>query len=208
MELSDYIRVLRTSWLIVLISAVVGLAAGGTYTALQTPTYGAVAKIVVSSVVPTSDVPVKIKNDPAITRVRTYAGLASTPDVLEPVIESLGLDTTVAELSGRVWVSASSGTSQIVIAGGAPGAQAAADLANAVAVSLTDAIEKLEDRPDQSESSIWVTTVQDATPPSAASGPRLKTNLMLGGISGLALGLAIAVLRDVFSRRALAKREQ
>lgn len=207
MELSDYIRVLRNSWLIILLSTVAGLAVGFAYTTLQTPSYGAVAKIVVSAAVPTGEVVVKTKNDPAINRVRTYAELASTPDVLEPVIESLGLDTTPAELSGRVWVSVTPGTSQIVIAGGAPDAQAAADLANAVGVSLTDAIEKIEDQPAQPES-IWVTTVQDATPPSAASGPRLKTNLMLGGISGLALGLAIAVLRDVSSRRASAKREQ
>lgn len=206
MELSDYIRVLRTSWLIIVLSTVAGIAAGVAYTGLQTPTYGAVAKIVVTTALPTTDVPITTKNDPAITRVRTYVELANTPDVLEPVIEDLGLDTTPAELSTRIWVSVSAGTSQIIIAGGAPDAQDAADLANALTASLTDAIEKLEERPGEAQS-LWVTTVQEATPPAAPSGPRLQTNLLLGAISGLALGLAIAVVRDVVRRRALVKSE-
>lgn len=103
MELRDYVRILHRNWILILVLLLLGLAGGAGYAALQQPKYVASTQLYVS-----------VRTEGAATgdlvqgttfarqMVTSYVDVVGTALVLEPVIEELGLDDSVAELSGRI----------------------------------------------------------------------------------------------------------
>ena len=49
MEFPDYIRILRKSWVLIVLLALVGTGAAATYSQLQTPKFSATSKVFVST---------------------------------------------------------------------------------------------------------------------------------------------------------------
>ena len=102
MELRDYVRILHKNWILILILLVLGLAGGAGYAALQAPKYVASTQLYVS-----------VRTEGAATgdlvqgttfarqMVTSYVDVVNTALVLDPVIDELGLDTTVAGLASR-----------------------------------------------------------------------------------------------------------
>ncbi len=102
MELSDYIRVLRKSWLIIVAAALVGVAAAAAYSLTRTPIYSAESQVFVSTQGSGSTAELQQGNTFTQARVTTYANLVTTPLVMAPVIDDLNLDMTPAELAEQV----------------------------------------------------------------------------------------------------------
>jgi capsular exopolysaccharide synthesis family protein len=201
-ELSDYIRILRKSWILIVALALVGVAGAASLSLLQTPQYSATSKVFVSTSSSGSVTELAQGNTFTVQRVNTYSDLATTPIVLLPVIAQLELETNEGALSKAISVAAPLNTSIIEITVVNDDPVLAADIANATAESLTDVVDRIETpATEDATSAVKLTLVQQATVPGAPVSPNVSLNIALGVLVGLAVGVGLAVLRQVLDTR-------
>ncbi|WP_130176345.1 polysaccharide biosynthesis tyrosine autokinase [Cryobacterium sp. SO1] len=202
MELRDYIRILRKGWVVIVLLTLVGVGAAAAYSLTLTPRYSATAKVFVSTQGAGTTSELQQGSTFTVQRVKTYSSLVSTPIVLLPVIETLGLGITSDQLAGRVTASAPLDTSIITINVSDTDPARAAETANAVSASLAAVVEEIES-PDAVDalSPVKLTPAQEATVPARPMSPNVPLNIVLGTILGLALGLTVAVLRETLETR-------
>ncbi|TFD50144.1 polysaccharide biosynthesis tyrosine autokinase [Cryobacterium sp. Hh11] len=208
MELRDHIRILRDRWILIVAATCRSVSAASVFSIVQTPIYSTTSKAVVltESCGTTSDL-VQGANF-AVTRVKTYARLATTPLVLLPVIESLDLRSTAVELAKGIAVSALLDTSIMDISVTDTDPVRAAEIANAVAQSLTDEVQKVEQPDDPTAASpVKLTRVQVASVPTSTVSPNVPLHFALGALVGLALGVGLAVLRETLDTRIRTQRD-
>ncbi len=137
----------------------------------------------------------------AVQRVKSYAPLVKSPEVLDPVIAQLGLSTTSLELGRQVSVSSAPETVLLDVSVSDADPALAARIADAISVRLGAVIEELETPRDSEVSNVKVSLAQPAAEPTSPSSPRVLVDLTLGAAAGLALGLAGAMLRQSLDRR-------
>ena len=174
---------------------------GGAASVLVKPSYTAETQLFVAIQNSGSVQELQQGNTFSQARVQSYVKTVVTPVVLQPVIDSLGLDMTAAGLSGQVEATTEANTVLINIAvtDGSP-AQAAA-IAQSVASSLVDTVEALEKPRAGGSSPVSLTIVTPATAPASPSAPNTRLNLVLGLLMGLALGIGVAAMRSSLDRR-------
>lgn len=201
MELTDYVRILRKSWLIIVLATLVGVAAGAGWSLTRTTLYQAQSTVFVST--QSGDSIAELQQGSTFTqqRVNTYAGLVTQPIVLNPVIAQLNLGVTASELATSVQANTTLNTTFITISVTDPNPVAAAELANALGASLTSAVEALETPAGSDTSPVRLTRTRDAIPPLTPSSPNVPLNLAFGGLVGLGVGLVTAILRGVLDTR-------
>nr|WP_243075697.1 polysaccharide biosynthesis tyrosine autokinase [Microbacterium sp. SS28] len=207
MELTDYIRILRKSWLIIVLATILGVGVAAAYSLTRTPLYEAQSTVFVSSQAGGSIAELQQGSNFTQSRVTTYANLVTTPIVMNPVIAELDLGMTSIELSKAVTASSALNTTLITITVENPSAIAAADIANALGASLTAAVETIETPNGADTSPVRLTRVKDAVPALSPSSPNVPLNLALGALVGLAIGIGIAVLRSVLDNRVRTPRD-
>ncbi|GAA5205027.1 polysaccharide biosynthesis tyrosine autokinase [Microbacterium kyungheense] len=201
MELTDYIRILRKNWVIIVVATLVGIGVGAVWSLTRTPEYEAQSTVFVSTQAGSTIQELQQGSSFTQSRVQTYSNLVTTPIVMNPVIAELDLGMTAGELGAEVEASAALNTTLITITVTDTDPVRAADIANALGASLTSAVEKLETPNGTETSPVRLSRVKDALPPLTPSSPNVPLNLALGGLIGLALGIGIAVLRAVLDTR-------
>ena len=204
MELRDYIRILRKSWILIVAIALVGVAAAGFYSAFAPVKYTASAKVFVSTSSDSSIQDIVSGGSFVQARITTYVNLVGTSRVLAPAAAALGIASSPSALADEVSASAALNTTIIQISAVVGAPKLAADLANAVAASLTTAVQDLETTDisaGSASSPVKLTVVQQAAVPTTPSSPNTRLNIVLGLIVGLVLGIGGAVLRNVLDTR-------
>ena len=133
-------------------------------------------------------------------QIKSYPALTTTQSVLQPVIDDLGLHTTVGQLKGQISVTNPTNTAfvNISVTNGDP-AQAA-DIANAVAKSLSSVVENTL-YASGSHSSVKLSIVQPRYRQAHRDAPKWKLNILIGIIGGLILGVFAALLKDVLAKQ-------
>jgi capsular exopolysaccharide synthesis family protein len=210
MELTDYIRILRKNWLIIVVATLLGVGIAAVWSLTRTPMYQAQSTVFVSTQAGSSITELQQGSSFTQSRVMTYSNLVTTPIVMNPVIAELGLGMTASELGARVSASAATGTTLISITVTDADPVQAAEIANALGASLAAAVESIEaiETPEGTQASpVRLSRVQDALPPLSPSSPNVPLNLALGGLIGLALGIGVAVLRSVLDTRVRTPRD-
>ncbi|MDQ7878375.1 polysaccharide biosynthesis tyrosine autokinase [Microbacterium sp. QXD-8] len=201
MELTDYIRILRKNWVIIVVATLLGLGIAGAWSLTRTPQYEAQSTVFVSTQSGSTIQDLQQGSNFTQSRVQTYTNLVTTPIVMNPVIAELGLGMTASELSAEVEASAALNTTLITITVTGADPVQAADVANALGASLKSTVERLETPNGTDTSPVRVERVKDALPPLKPSSPNVPLNLALGALVGLALGIGVAVLRAVLDTR-------
>lgn len=200
-ELQDYLLILRKRWLSILLITLFSTGAAIASSLAMTPMYQATTQLFVSvqGGASTSD----LLQGANFTRqqVTSYTQLVTSPLVLNPVIDDLGLDARSESLAARIEASSPLNTSLIDVTVTDENPAMAAATADAVAQQFKDVIGDLETPIDGGPSAVKVSVVRDAAAPVAPSSPNLKFNAALGMILGLGLGIAIAILREVLNTR-------
>ena len=202
MELRDYIRILRKSWVLIVLLTLVGVGASAGYSLLQTPLFSATSKVFVSTQNTGTTSELAQGNTFTVARVTTYADLVTTPLVLMPVIASLELNIESAELAEKVTASAPLNTPIIDITVTDSDPVRAAETAIAISSSLTTVVQEIE-TPEAADSAspVKLTIAQEANVPAAPVSPNVPINISLGALIGLTLGLGISVLRETLELR-------
>ncbi|MFE5407264.1 polysaccharide biosynthesis tyrosine autokinase [Microbacterium sp. NPDC056569] len=201
MELTDYIRILRKNWVIIVVATLVGIGVAAAWSLTRTPQYEAQSTVFVSTQTGANIQEIQQGSNFTQSRVQTYTNLVSTPIVMNPVIAELGLGTTANELAATVEASAALNTTLITITVTGPDPVQAADVANALGASLKSVVERLETPNGTETSPVRIERVKDALPPLTPSSPNVPLNLALGALVGLAIGIGVAVLRAVLDTR-------
>lgn len=207
MELSDYIRILRKSWLAIVIATLLGLAAAAGYSLTRTPMYESQSVVFVQSQAGSTVTELQQGSSFAQSRITTYVSLVREPVVMNPVITQLGLDTSADDLAENVKSSSPLNSTLIQITVQDPDPVMAADIANALGASLAAAVERIDTPAGQDQSAIKLTRVRDAAAAYAPVSPNIPLNLALGLLVGLAIGIGIAVLRSVLDNRVRSPRD-
>jgi capsular exopolysaccharide synthesis family protein len=201
LELNDYLRAVRRHWRLVTLCAVLGLILGTASGFVVRPTYSAETKLFVALQNSGSVQELQQGNTFTQARVLSYVETVRTPLVLQPAIDSLGLDTTPLELADHVGASADLNTVIITITVSDESPVQAASLAQAIGTSLVDSVGELESPASGGSSPVKLSVITPATAPSEPSAPNTALYLAIGLLVGLTMGLAVAVLRTVLDTR-------
>ncbi|MGB8022660.1 MAG: polysaccharide biosynthesis tyrosine autokinase [Candidatus Nanopelagicales bacterium] len=189
----EYWQTLRSSWPMIFISTLVGSLLALGMSAVTTPTYEATSQLFA-----TVRAGEELLSGGTFVqqRVRSYVEVLYSPDVLEPVIESLGLDTTTDELANSVSANSPTGTVLLNITATDTSAQRAADISNATAKSLAREIVRLETTQAGTQP-VKVELIRPALVPSDPVSPKTLLNILLGALLGLLAGVTISIVRQL-----------
>ncbi|MCO4264407.1 polysaccharide biosynthesis tyrosine autokinase [Pseudarthrobacter sp. MDT3-26] len=201
MDLRDYLRILRRNWLLIVATALVGLLVGGAASVLTKPTYTAETQLFVAIQSSGTVQELQQGNTFSQARVQSYVKTVVSPVVLQPVIDTLGLDFTAEELAENVKANTDLNTVLINISVSDHSPVQAAAIAEAVASSLIKAVDTLEKPKTGGTSPVSLSVIKPAIAPSAPAAPSTRINLLLGLVIGLTLGIAAAVLRMTLDNR-------
>ena len=197
MELKDYIRIIRKRWRIIVAATLVVLAGAALATTLSPKIYQAQTRLFVSTSGGSDSGALLSGSNFTQQRVKSYADVITTPSVLNPVIETLKLDTTAAKLGEQIPASVPLDTVLIEVAVTSTKPAEAAQIADAVGKQFTQTVSDLESVSTGKSSPVKVTVVSTPTVPIAPISPKPTRNLALGVVLGLLLGLGLALLRDL-----------
>ena len=197
MELKDYIRVIRKRWRIIMAAMLVVLAGAALATTFSPKVYEAQTQLFVSTSGGNDSGALLQGSSFTQQRVKSYADIMTSPKVLDPVIEKLGLDTTAAKLATQITATVPLDTVliQVTVTDGSP--RRAAEVADALGKEFTTAVAELEAVSKTTPSPVKVSIVSTPTVPTAPISPKPTRNLALGVVLGLLLGLGLALLRDL-----------
>lgn len=200
MTLNEYVDTLRRHWLlIIVVTLLAGLAAYGLARTLPKQ-YQSTASVLVIATTATNTSEVAQGSNYAQNVVQSYALLATSPKVLDPVIRKLELGTTAGELAKVVDAQAPLNTAVINISTQDPDPDQAQRISTAVADSLASAVAELAPR-ISGKPAITVELIAPAPLPSIPVSPNTRLYLILGGLLGLALSVLFALLRRLMNAR-------
>lgn len=201
MDLHEYLRIARRSWIVIVSSVLCGLLVGAIATLLVRPTYTSESQLFVAIQGTGTVTELQQGNTFSQARVQSYVKTVRTPVVLQPAIDSLGISTTASALAGKVQAKSDLNTVIISITAEDTSPVQAAAIAQAVADSLVRAVDTLEKPKSGGTSPITLSVIRPAEAPSSPTAPNPQLNLVIGSIFGLLAGLCLAILRAVLDNR-------
>lgn len=178
-----------------------GLLGAGIASVLIKPTYTAETQLFVAIQNSGSVQELAQGNTFSQARVQSYVKTVTTPTVLQPVIDSLGLRLTPAQLADQIKASTDLNTVIVTVSVSDGSPVQAAAIAEGVASSLIKAVDTLERPQVGGTSPVRLSVVTPAAAPQAPSAPNTKLNLALGLLIGLMLGVAVSVVRTTMDNR-------
>ncbi|MBA3780855.1 MAG: polysaccharide biosynthesis tyrosine autokinase [Nocardioides sp.] len=196
MTLLDFLKVLRKRWVTVVLLTQLGIVVAAGISALLPKQYEAAATSFVTITTNGSDPTAVYQSSQfALQRVKSYTLLIDSPQVLDAVIDDLGLDTTAQKLSGKVSLENPLDTTILTVRATDTDPERAAAIANGTSAQLSSVIESLETPRSDVESPVKVTLTTPAPTPESPVSPKLPINLTLGLLLGLAAGITVALAR-------------
>lgn len=198
MDPREFVRMIERNWALVIALVLLSGALASGYSLLKTPQYQATAKAVVQPTAATSSLDLTQGTSYAQTAVKTYADIATTTYVLDPVIKRLKLSDTPEQLRSRVIVVAPLDETVLTVTTSDSDPRRAAQIANAVLTQTANAVQTLSPDAASRTASVRMTLVESAAPPASPFSPNVPLNTALGLVLGLVLGLLAAFVRNQF----------
>jgi len=194
-QLQDYFSTLKRYWALLLVTTLLGGLASYAYSQTVEPTYRSQADIMV---VPTrGETPAELAQGAnyVSSLAQTYALLAVSPEVLDPVIDELELEVTARQLAKTVEVQVPLDTLviQIRVTDTDPGR--ARVVADAIADQLGSTIPRVSPSDRDDQPSVHITTIAAASIPQHPVSPDLRKNGLIGTAVGFVIGVAVALYR-------------
>lgn len=201
MELMDYLHIARKYWRSIVAVILLGGIGAGLFSLLSKPMYTATTSILLSvaGVADTAS-ELSVGATYAQTEVKSLALVATAPIVVQPVIDSLGLDTTPEALAKSLTATVPVNTAVIDLAVVNGDAAQAARIANALGEQIVAAVKQLTPSSANGGHTVVATIIRPAVAPTSPTSPRTAQNLWVGFLLGLLLAAAQALARDALPR--------
>lgn len=193
MDLREYVLALRKRWPVIVALTVIGGFLAYAYAHSLTPVYKARADVYVSLNGGQTAGDFVQGSTYVQNSIQSFVQLANMPIVLNQVVDELGLDRSVSNLSGSVSASNPLNTFIIQVAVTDSDPRRAALVANSVAAHLGSTVHDLSPTIASGAKAVSVSTIAPATPPKYPFKPN-KRFIVAGGLAlGLACGLVLAL---------------
>lgn len=199
MDLRTYVAVLLRNWLLILLAIVLGLAAAGAVVLFSTPRYSSTAKILFSASRVDTGQDLAYAGNYVQSRMQTYKGLATTPAVLDKVIDELELEMTASELAEDISVQTSQIDTLIGVTVEAADRRDAMLIADSVAGQLIGAVVEVENSgaSEEDEPGVRGVVVGRAILPKEPSSPDVPIDLLAGLLLGAFVGVGAVTARHL-----------
>ena len=199
MTFRGYLSLLRARWLTVVAATLVGAAAAGADIFLMTPQYEARTESFIALKQGANESNTAYQGGLfSQDRIKSYAEVVTSPAVTATVVERLKLPLTPDQLAGKIRAVPKSDTVLISITVRDPSAIHARDLANAVSRRFAEVVADLEAPSGTGGSLVKVSVIRSAAVPQSPVSPRIPLTIALGVVTGLLLGVGLAVALDAF----------
>ena len=196
MGLNDLLKILRTRWVTVCVTALMTICGAILYTFLQTPLYQASTRLFVSTIGGESVSDIYSGNRLSQERVLSYTQLIMGETLAQRTIDRLNLDVDSATLKANVTAKSKPNTVLIDVSVLDESPIRARDIANALSDEFVLMARELETSSPGEKPDARVVVEQRSAIPVNPVVPKKARNLALGIILGGTLGLGLAVLRD------------
>ena len=194
MGLREYWIIVRKRWSVIVSTIVIALFVGAIYVLFITPTYSSTARLFVSTESTTSTSDLLQGSNFTQQRVKSYADIANSPKVLDPVIRDLGLHEIAEDLPKRISSNVPLNTVIIEITVEDESPVRAAAITNRVSQSLIAAVAEIEQPGDGASTPVKVTVIQEGQIPPFPDNPKPLLDMVIALFGGLVLGLGVAIL--------------
>jgi succinoglycan biosynthesis transport protein ExoP len=201
LSFGDYWLIVRKRWGLMVLVTVLGLLGALAVNQFTTPMYLSTAKLFVSS--QTSDSASDLLSGSSFTqqRVKSYADLVTSPSVLNTVINELDLHSIRRDLAERITATVPLNEVIIQIDVLDESRYRAAQIANAVATSLTTTVNRIEAPLSGASSPVKLSMVQPGTISPIPDSPKPLLNFALGFFVGLVLSIGLSVLLETLDNK-------
>ena len=197
MNLRDFIKVLRTRWITICVTALVTILAAVSYSLTQTPLYQASTRLYVSTTSGSTTSDLYNANRLSQERVLSYTELIMGQTLAQRTIDRLDLAMSASSLAARVSAKSNPDTVLIGVFVRDPSPVRARDIANALSDEFVAMVAELETPIRGARPDARVVVEQRATIPAVPVVPKTFRNLVLSVLLGVMLGVGLAVLRDL-----------
>jgi polysaccharide biosynthesis transport protein len=193
-DLPDYFQVLRRRWISVTIVALATIALTAAVTLAMITKYTATTRLYFSAEASES------LTDLA-KGMTSYAEVATSPLVLDAVINELNLQTTSTELARTVTVVVPPDTVILEISAVDADPERAAAIANAVGAEVAHVVGDLSHERTDGSKAVQAITLAPALVPTQPSSPNVLLNLLLGVLLGPLFGVGAALLCNMLDTK-------
>lgn len=197
MEVREFLEVLRRRWLSASIVALLVLAGAAAATLATTPTYTSTTRLFFAVQGTESVTDLAQGSTFAEKQMTSYAQVATSPLVLDPVMRQLNLPGSVSDLARSVTAVVPADTVILQVTVTRTDAGQATLIADAIGRQLAEVAGDLSPGQGSGAQAVKATILAPASVPTAPSAPNVLRNLVLGLALGLVLGVAVALLRQV-----------
>lgn len=206
LTLVDLINRVRKHLVTAIVTFVLVVLAMCAYLVIATPQYTATSQLYVTANAQAASTDTSVNSLNTMGsyiagQIKSYPTLATTESVLQPVIDQMGLKNTVIGLAKSIVVTNPTNTAFVEIAVTDPNPQQAANIANAVAQSLSNVVSGQLGQSNTSQTLIKLSLVQQATVPNSPSNPNLRLTLIVAAALGIVAGILLALLKDMMATR-------
>ncbi len=197
MNIQDFLKLLRTRWISICVVALTTVAAATAVTLLTTPQYQANTRLFVSTTTHSSVSEAYQGNKFSQERVGSYAELIMGRTLAQRTIDKLALDMDAETLQAKISASTKLDTVLINVEVMDESPVRARDIANTLSDEFVQLVRELETPESGAPSDARVVVEQRASIPENPVTPKATRNIAVGLLLGIALGIGLAVLRDL-----------
>ncbi len=201
MDLRAYLKVLQRRWISILVITLATVAVTTAITLAITPKYTSSTRLFFGVQGAQSGSDLAQGSTFAENQLSSYAQVATSPLVLQPVIEQLGLQTTPVLLAQQVSAFAPTDTVIIQVTVTDTSPERSAQIANAIGQQLASVSSDLSPRRQDGSQAVKATVLAPAQVPTDQASPSVLRNIAAGLILGLLLGVAVAILRRLLDTK-------
>jgi receptor protein-tyrosine kinase len=194
-DFKELVRMARRRWKTIAAMFLLGVIGSALISFSTTPTYHSTARVFISTDV-SSGAEQFYAGAFTTQRVKSYADLATSRELMNRVIDRLDLKLTPAQLASKITATVVQDTVIIELDVRDESAQVAQKLAQAEAEELSDYLTEVES-PSDGGDSVKATVVDPAAYYAKPVAPRTAINMAVAGLLGLLLGIALAVAREL-----------
>jgi capsular exopolysaccharide synthesis family protein len=180
---------LRRFWYLIVAFGAIGGAVAFAFSAATTPIYQASSSLYFALNQGGSALDLNQGSAYTQNQMLSFGQLATSSRVLQPVIDKLDLQVTTDELARSISVSIPQSTVILDIQASSTSASESAEIANAVASSLTRVVGEIAPTGADSSPTVNAQIIESATVPTVQALPDKTRDTALGILAGILLGL-------------------
>lgn len=188
-------------WWIIALSAVIAGAAAFAYSGTLTPLYQSSASTYFSMRSGTSGSDINQGSTYTQNQMLSFAQLAMSSVVLDPVRQDVNTDLTNAEIRRMTSVSVPQNTVILEVKAKSSDPKFSAAVANSISKHLVAAVEKVAPKDDSGKATVGAMVVDPAIPAAFQSSPDKRRDALLGGIAGALLASFVIAVWSLVDTR-------